>query len=1161
MKEKLSLTVRFCVFLALVACLSVGASAQSLVAGDIMGTVTDSSHAVIPNIAVNLKSLDTGAALTARTNSTGAYRFTLLKPGTYSVSIAETGFAPFSETTTVAVGLITTANIALKVSGAATTIEVTSEATLLSVEPGSTTAFTQQDMELLPSAGADITNIAETAPGVTMNNGGGNMYGGGNFSANGLPGVSNLFTVNGENAMDPYFNVNVSGAVNLTMGQNEIAEAAVITNAYDGQYGQLSGAQVTYITKSGTNKFHGNAQWWWNGVSMNANDWMNKNLGASKPFSNNNQWATSVGGPIFKNRTFFFADYEGVRFILPAGGTGYVPSTDFATAVYNNVLAVQPNSAPLFQSMFGLYSAAAAGKTLTPFVASGCNATSLAALSPGFTPNAAGTNCVNAVALTPSALGKEFILAFRIDQHISDKDTLYGRYKIDHGVQPTLEDQISPNFSANSNQPAYDIQLNETHIFSPRSTNQIIVTGSHYVAQFAQTQPLANNTFPAFVAFGSSLPFTDFNYEYNFPQGRNITQYQVIDDFTYTIGRHSLKFGENFRRYLVSDHSFFFNYPEVYWSNGLTGTSEFVNGLAYEYRQSLNVNTNVPIKMYGLGMYAQDEWAVKPNFKLTLALRAEHGGNPVCGTKCFANFVSPWATLPSTAQGIDAGGGIPYDQDIKTGIPNAFTGVDALNVSPRIGFSWSPKNDSTWVFSGGFGIFYDGAPAGLLDNLTNNPPYSTNFSVEPSGGTLAFDPTHAGSAYTFQQSASAFSTGFASGGTYNSIYASLLPFGVHFAAPAFTALVGTFHSPRYYEWNFQLQKEIARGTAISANYVGNKGSNIPYANAWANGYQGAGIYGVYSTTLPGIYTPPATGPYASAGPNPNYGTITQWQSGASSNYNGLSFSLRQQASRALTFHLNYTWSHGLDEISNGGAVSNNVYNLSSSIATQLLPTGLRQGNYGNADYDIRHSLNADYVLAPSFHTSNHLASAFANGWQWSGKIFFRSGLPFSIVDGNYSFGNGAAGGTVLAQPLAGMPQNTVSPCGGANANGGGNAPPCLLSSGFFNTNATIANPNGLPYSAFSTQERNQYRGPHYFDVDMGLAKNFTIFENLKLGLGAVAFNVFNHPNFNLPVHDISAGSAFGTIGTMAILPTTPYGSGLGYSSEARLVQLFAKITF
>jgi hypothetical protein len=391
-----------------------------------------------------------------------------------------------------------------------------------------------------------------------------------------------------------------------------------------------------------------------------------------------------------------------------------------------------------------------------------------------------------------------------------------------------------------------------------------------------------------------------------------------------------------------------------------------------------------------------------------------------------------------------------------------------------------------------------------------------------------------------------------------------MPAGVVFAPPAFTALVGTFHSPRYFEWNLQVQKEIARGTAVSANYVGNKGSNIPYANAWLNAYQSP-TTPVYPASL--LYTPPAgTGPGSSAGPNPNYGAITQWQSGAISNYTGLNLSVRHQASRALTLHVNYTWSHGLDEISNGGATSNNGYNLQSSIISQLNPNSLRRYNYGNSDYDIRQSLNADYVLAPTFHTSNHLASAFVNGWQWSGKIFLRSGLPYSVIDGGYSYGNQGdlgwnGGGTqsiVMAQPLAGVPQTTGGGCGGGNANGSGLPPatPCLLSSGFYDA----AHSASGTYPAFSTQERNQYRGPHYFDVDMGLAKNFTIFENLKLGLGAQAFNVFNHPNFNVPVHDISA-SGFGYIESMAVLPTTPYGSGLGYSSEARLVQLFAKITF
>ena len=1122
---------------------SVNLMAQSLVAGDIAGMVTDSSNAVVPNAVVKLKSLDTGANLSTKTNSAGAYRFTLLKPGSYRVSITEEGFAPATESATVAVGSITTANITLKVSGASTTVEVTAATPLITTDPGSTTSFTKQDLELLPSAGSDLTNIAQTAPGVVSNTVGGNQYGGGNFSINGLPAVSNMFTVNGENDMDPYFNVNNSGATNLTIGQNEMSEAAVITNAYGGQYGQLSGAQVTYVTKSGTNNFHGNALYWWNGRTLNANDWMNNNSGTPRPFANNNQYAASVGGPIIKDRTFFFVDYEGVRMAIPtSNGPVVVPSPAFSNAVYQNVLAVQPNEAPLYRKMLDLWANAATGKTLTPSPSTAC--TSALGLT-GFTPLAT-TDCANSFGSNPMALAHEWVLAARVDHRFSDKDTLYGRYKMDHGLQPSYIDQISPNFDALSNQPSWDLQLNETHIINNHSANQFMASGSHYVAQFSQNQSLANDTFPARIITSGNVPFTGFNPESSFPQGRNITQYQFVDDYTLSIGAHSLKFGGNFRRYDVSDHNFFYNDPAIYFGYVDAGLSNFSNGLAYQYRRSLNIAAEVPIKMYGLGLYAQDEWAVNRKLKLTLALRVERNGNPACGTNCFANFVSSFATLPSTAAGANSGD-VPYNQDIKTGVSNAFSGVDALNLSPRIGFAWSPKGDSSLVVSGGFGVFFDGPPGGLLDNLTANPPISVALRVRPKNGTPAFDPTNTGSAYTWQQSANAFSTGFGTGGTYTQIASALSAYNVAFAAPAFTSLLGTFHSPRYFEWNFQVQKEIHRGTAIVVNYVGNSGSNIPYSSAWGNAFD---EYGTYSSPI-----------IAQAPPNPNYGTITEWKSGAISNYNGLNITLRHQFTRALTVHANYTWGHGLDDVSNGGAVGNNAFNSTSgyslaSDAEQVNPSNFRKYNYGNADYDVRHSFNLDYVFAPTISTGNRMLGAVINGWQWSGKMFFRSGMPYSVIDGNWALGNG--GGAIYAQPLAGQAQSAG--CGGGNANQAGNASPCLMLSGFFNTNATLENPDGLPYSAFSTQERNQYRGPHYIDFDMGLAKNIKLYENVNLGVGMQAFNVFNHPNFGLPQNDISSGS-FGVISSMASLPTTPYGSGLGFASEARVLQLSAKITF
>ena len=202
------------------------------------------------------------------------------------------------------VGQTSKVDIDLSVAKGTQTVEVPASAPLVSTEPSINTSFSLPEVSQLPAAGGDITTIAFTAPGVVVNT----MGGYGNFTVNGLPATSNLFTVNGENDMDPYFNINNSGATNLTLGQNEIQEATVIANPYGGQYGQLSGAQVIYTTKSGTNTFHGNAQYWWNGRTMNANDWFNNFYGDSRPFSNANQWAASLGGPIRKDKTFFFLE-------------------------------------------------------------------------------------------------------------------------------------------------------------------------------------------------------------------------------------------------------------------------------------------------------------------------------------------------------------------------------------------------------------------------------------------------------------------------------------------------------------------------------------------------------------------------------------------------------------------------------------------------------------------------------------------------------------------------------------------------------------------------------------------------------------------------------------------------------------------------------------
>src|SRR5579864_6896729 len=281
--------------------------AQSVVSGDITGTVTDSSGAIVPKAAVTVKSAETGASQSTTTNASGWYHFSLLKPGNYTITAEAPGMQATSRGAAVLVGQVVDANIQMGVKGETTTVEVTAEAPLLNTENANiATSYTTKQIELVPNPGNDITYIAQTSPGVLMNSSSGGGYG--NFSAFGLPATANLFTVNGNDENDPYLNLNNSGASNLLLGANELQEVAVVSNGYTGQYGRQAGAQVDYATKSGSNSWHGNAEYDWTGLSLSAADWFVAHTGTKPGFDNNNQWAASFGGPIKKDKTFFFID-------------------------------------------------------------------------------------------------------------------------------------------------------------------------------------------------------------------------------------------------------------------------------------------------------------------------------------------------------------------------------------------------------------------------------------------------------------------------------------------------------------------------------------------------------------------------------------------------------------------------------------------------------------------------------------------------------------------------------------------------------------------------------------------------------------------------------------------------------------------------------------
>jgi Carboxypeptidase regulatory-like domain/TonB dependent receptor len=1091
--------------------------AQSVTSGDIAGLVTDPSGAVIPNANVTVKSGEKGNTLSQPTNARGVYRFSLLPPGPYTISATASGFQTFTANVVVNVGQAATVNITLSLSRTTSTIEVTDEAPLLQTESADvSTNFTESQIALVPNPGNDLSYIAQTAPGVVQNT----QAGSGNFSAFGLPATSNLFTVNGQNENDPFLNLNNSGATNLLLGNNDVREATVVTNGYSGQYGTLAGANVNYVTKSGSNDFHGNALYWWNGSALNANSFFNNQNGAPRPFVNANQWAASFGGPIKKDKTFFFIDTEGLRFVLPTSINVRVPSPQFEAATLANLANVSPGSVPFYNSLFDLYKNAPGSGRATPL------ANNLGCI--GFTDANSGLGISQPCALQFNSnngnLSTEFLLTGRIDHKIGNNDLLFGHFRTDHGSQATLTDAISPLFNLGSNQPQYEGQLEETHTLGANAVNQFIASGGWLSATFnVPNLQSALEAIPFRLAFAGGA-FSSLGRELNIvPQGRNVTQYEFVDDFSITKGVHSIKVGVSFRRNDITDFD-----PGIGSIGASEGTTlqNFFNGSGGTYFQNFPSKPSQPIALYALGFYGQDEWSVKPSLKFTFSLRGEHFSNPVCQTNCFARLSGDFLNISHDVNQA-------YNQAIISGQHQVLPSYTAVEWLPRFGFTWTPFGLKNTVLRGGFGLFADSFPGTVADQLLSNPPLQAGFNIASAPLSSAVPGNQAQVA---AQSNAAFQQAFANGGTLASIQ-NAVP---GFTPPTINNVASRIQNPRYEEWNLQLEQALGQKMKVSLNYVGNHGIHEVVQNPGLNAFCDANCQGQLGTT---------TGHFGDLPTNaidPRFSTVTEIGSLGVSNYNGVTASITRRSTN-LTVQANYTWSHALDEISNGGILQFGQ-NTNFSPLNPFDPFNLRS-NYGNSDYDTRHyfSLNYVYNVPKKFGPS-----ALFGGWVVSGTAFARSGLPFTAVDSSafgilQGFNYGFTNITSVSVP-ANFFGNGGHTCSSAAADP---ATPCLLASSF-----------SPAVNGFGQQRRNQFTGPTYFNTDLSITKNFTIprWEGAKLGVGAQFFNILNHPHFDQPDADI-ASPTFGSVINPVSSPTSIFGSFLGADASPRLIQLHASITF
>jgi len=1104
---------RFFAWFAALLLAATGLRAQSIVTGALSGTVTDPSGAVLANVTVTLTNIATGDSQSTVTNSSGAYLFPLLRPGDYSVKVQQTGFSPAVARVTVTLGQTATSDLKLQLGETSQTVEVSAGGAELQTEDGNISSnFDTRQVENVPNPGGDLTYIAQISPGVTINTASGGGYG--NFSAFGLPGTANLFTINGNDYNDPFLNLNNSGASNLLLGANEVEEVTVISNAYTGQYGRQAGAQVDYNTKSGTNAYHGDAIYYWTGRALSANNFFNNANHAPRPFENNNQWAAAFGGPIIRDKAFFFVNNEGIRYTFGTSTQVYAPSPGLQNYVLHTSLPTfNPSAIPFYQRIFNLYNA-------TPGINRAVAAPGNSCGSLGVIPTTGSPVCLDTFRSDVTNGNREWLLTARVDYNFNDNNKLFVRFKNDRGFQPTYTDAINPIFNTQSNQPEDEGQVNYTRVISPNVVNNFIGSILWYSAIFqSANQQAALNVFPYVLSVGDTNMTAlgpggnDVAAGFYFPQGRNVTQWQLVDDVSLVRGNHTFTIGVNFRRDDVSDWTAgelnypFMNAPMTNFVKGFVGNAT----TSGEILQQFALRAQQPLALYSLGAYFQDQFHVNRKLKLTLAMRADRNSGGICQSGCASHAVSPFNFLQHSAT-------VPYNQMMTIG-SQILPDVEKAVFQPRVGFAYSPDANKT-VFRGGIGLFSDLYPGTLLNLYTRNFPVVTTFSLTNTGAVSPASPNSAASLIAFCNTA--FQSNFNAGGTVGSFLA-LAPLGC--APPNLNDVTSQLKNPKYVEWNFEIERRLNSKTIVSANYVGNKGYDelvqYPYLNAFGFG---------------GLPTMPT---------DTRVKSVNQLTNNGVSKYNGLTLSVQEQVTRGFSGRFNYTYAHALDDVSNGGVLP---YSLANSILFQISPYSLRRLNYSNADYDLRHSLNASYVWDLPFKATNSLLNTAVSGWEGSGTFFYHTGFPFSITDGTSTlafFGNNMQNMTILATPTT----TVRTQCGSSAVNAN---TPCFTASQFVPAGAA---------TTFGTQPRNSYRGPGYFNTDLSLRKHFQFRERYGFIIGANAYNILNHPNFANPVANLNAGSAFGTIQSTVNPPTSPYGSFAAAAVDARILQIVAKFTF
>ncbi len=1097
--------------------------------GRIRGTVVDSSGAAVVDAAVKIVNADTNLERALNTTDVGTFDAPNLPPGTYSVTVAKTGFRTFKQTNIkleVATTFVVSAS--LEIGEMSATVEVTAEtlqADTTTMQLGGELAGAElKDFPLLNRA---WINLQTTLPGVVAAS---DRFGS-NFSTNGSRSQSNNYTVNGTDSNDLPLNTPIANSIN----PDAIQEVKVVDSTLNPEYGRNSGGTLMVTTKSGTNQIHGSAFEFYRDTFMNA-----KNFFSTKvPPFHQNQFGGTIGGPIIKNKLFGFFSYQGTRTFngVAQNSTVFTPAQRGGDFSGGGALA-GTSAIPLTGEDGIVHPAGTSYATLFPtnhiptidFDSVAANL--LSKYIP--LPNPAGGNSFQYSELITS---KPNQYLGRADYNLSTKDNIYFYFFLQRAktedTLPFLPGAATPlpGFGQFSATKIYQYTASETHIFNQHMLNEFKIGYNRF--NFDAVEP-SNVVSPASLGFtgitsqnakANSAPRIDvtglftLGFSDNGPQPRLDDTAQLIDNFSYTTGKHAYKFGVDIRRGHVANPFFFdnngafaFNGSGAGFSTGNAG-ADFLLGLPDSYAQSSG--SFIDARSWEYYSFIQDQWRLKSNLTFTYGIGWQID-TPLTDHFNHNLAINAYRTRQQSTVFPSAPAGLLFPGD--QGISASGTRTRYNNFAPRIGFAWNPMKKLT--VRAGWGIYFDNSEEELtLQNLIAPPFALIDFGAGDVGLTSSFARPFTDQTLTTTIPNKYPFTPPTAGAAVN--FGFFEPFSLNVMDPNFNT---------QYVMNTQLtvQYQVTPKILTTFSYVGAQGRRLegvhelnPYKPAVCLATAGCAANRAFEFVFPGVGTIDDASVFASVGEQSTF---------LHSKYNSFQATVEKSLSHGLSLRAAYTFAHALD-------------NGSSFEAGNVIPSNFNL-TYGNSAFDARHRLAAEYLYEIPDWGFHHLPSRITKGWTIAGVTSLQTGFPIALSDSAFrslqctpviSFYGCWDRPDIIAPTKIFSNPRTVQ-----------KLPNAL---GVTHTGNFYFDPSTLKREAIGTigdAGRNLFHGPGINNTDLSFYKNTQITERLKLQLRADLFNAFNHASFSNPSGNVASAN-FGRI--------------LSTRIAARIAQLSASFNF